>query len=84
MKMVYQIFLENTEGAIKKGQSRETGTQDEDKQNKNTTQCVLDTITPKLTNITYIRHVNCNNHRNHQLAESEKNEGKNFIRNLDK
>jgi len=27
---------------------------------------------------------NENNHRNHQLAESETNEGKNFIRNLDK
>ena len=39
-------MLENTDGAIKKGQSRETGnmdTQDEDKHNKNTTQDVLDT-----------------------------------------
>ena len=38
-------MLENTEVAIKKGQSGETGNiwlQDEDKQNKNTTHCVLD------------------------------------------
>ena len=32
------------------------GTQDEDKQNKNTTQHVLDTTTRKQTQITYIRH----------------------------
>ena len=36
--------LENTEGAIKYGQSRETqGTQDEEKQNKNSTHAALDT-----------------------------------------
>jgi hypothetical protein len=33
-------MLENTEGAIKNGQSRETGTQDEENQNKNTTHYV--------------------------------------------
>jgi hypothetical protein len=42
-------MLENTERAIKNGQSRETtqGTQDEEKQNKNTTQYVLDTTIRK-------------------------------------
>ena len=38
-------MLENTEGSIKYGQSRETGNigiQDEDQQYKNTTQYVLD------------------------------------------
>ena len=39
--------LEKTEGATKNGQSKETGniygTQDEDKQNKNTTQYMLNT-----------------------------------------
>ena len=36
-------MLKNTEGAIKNGQSRETGNIDEERQNKNTTQYVLDT-----------------------------------------
>ena len=45
-------MLENTEGAIKNGQSRETGTQDEDKQNKNTTQYVKDTTMRKQTQLT--------------------------------
>ena len=48
-------MLENTEGAIKNGQSRET-TQDEEKQNKNTTQYVLDTTIRKETQITNMRH----------------------------
>jgi len=46
-------MLENTEDAIKKGQSRETGnigyTQDYEKQNKNTTQYALETTIPKQT-----------------------------------
>ena len=43
-------MLENTEGAIKNGQSRETGNMGyEDKKNKNTTQYVLDTTILKLT-----------------------------------
>ena len=46
---------------MKHGQSRETGniryaTQDEEKQNKSTTQYVLDTTMRKHTKITYIRH----------------------------
>jgi hypothetical protein len=44
-------MLENTEGAIKNGQSRETGNIDEKKQNKNTTQCVFDTTICKQTQI---------------------------------
>ena len=48
-------MLENTEGAIKNGQSKET-TQDEEKQNKNTTQYVLDTTIRKETQITNMRH----------------------------
>ena len=46
---------ENTEGAIKNGQSRDTGNIDEDKQNKNTTQYVLDTTIRKQTQTTSIR-----------------------------
>ena len=42
-------MLENTEGAIKNGQSRETGNIDEEKQNENTTQYVLDTTMCKQT-----------------------------------
>ena len=53
-------MLENSEGAIKNGQSRETGnigytrqgTQDEDKQNNNTTQYLLDTTIRKQAQIT--------------------------------
>jgi hypothetical protein len=41
--------LENTEGAIKNGQSRETGNKMKEKQNKNTTQYVLDTTMRKIT-----------------------------------
>ena len=41
------VLLENTEGTIKNGQSRET-----DKQNKNTTQYVLDSTMHKQTQIT--------------------------------
>jgi len=41
--------LENTEVAIKNGQSRETGNIDEDKENKNATQYVLGTIMRKHT-----------------------------------
>jgi hypothetical protein len=47
-------MLENTEGVIKHAKSRETGnigTQDEDKQNKNTTQYVLDITMRKHTHI---------------------------------
>ena len=40
-------MLENTEGAITNEQSRETGNIDDEKQNKNTTQYVLDTIRNK-------------------------------------
>jgi hypothetical protein len=39
--VLFKYTLENTEGAIKKGQSRKTGNigyQDDEKQNKNTTQ----------------------------------------------
>ena len=43
---------ENTEGALKHGQSRDTGNIDEDKQNKNTTQYVLDTTMRKQTQTT--------------------------------
>ena len=49
--------LENTEWTIINGQSRETGnmgTQDEEKQNKNTTQYVLDTTICKQTKITFV------------------------------
>jgi hypothetical protein len=47
---IFKLFLENTEGAIKHGQSTETGNigyirhKNDDKQNKNTTQYVFDTI----------------------------------------
>ena len=54
-----KIMLENSEGAIKNGQSRETGTlgsKYEYKQNKITTQYVLDTTRGKQTQITQIRH----------------------------
>jgi hypothetical protein len=49
----YRILI-NSEGEIKNGQSRGTGniwygTQDEEKQNKNTTQYVLDTAIRKQT-----------------------------------
>ena len=44
-------MLENTEGAIKNGKSRETGNIDEKKQNKNTTQYVFDTTICKQTQI---------------------------------
>jgi len=50
-----KLTLKNTEVAIKNGQSRETcnmGTQDEEKQNKNTTQYVLDTTIHKQTQVT--------------------------------
>ena len=44
-------MLENTEGVIKNGQSRETGNiAYTEKQNKNTTQYVLDTIIQANTN----------------------------------
>ena len=49
-----QYTLENTEGAIKNGQSRENGNMGytgKTKQ-KNTTQCVLDTTMRKQTQIT--------------------------------
>jgi hypothetical protein len=45
-------MLENTEGAMNKGQSRETGNIDEEKQTHNTTQYVLDTTMCKQTEIT--------------------------------
>jgi hypothetical protein len=46
--------LENTEGEIKNGQSMETGNigQDEEKQNKNTTQYMLVTTIRKQIQIT--------------------------------
>ena len=44
-------MLENTKGAIKNGQSRETGNIDKEKQNKNTTQYMLDTTICKQTQI---------------------------------
>ena len=43
-------MLENTDGTIKTRQSRETGNIGEEKQSKNTTQYVLDTIIRKQTN----------------------------------
>jgi hypothetical protein len=55
-------MLENTEGEIKKRQSRQTGNirytrrRKEEKQNKNTTQYALDTTIRKQTQITQIRH----------------------------
>ena len=45
-------MLENTERAIKNGQSRETCNIDEEKQTKNTIQYVLDTTMRKQTQIT--------------------------------
>ena len=48
---VLKYMLENTEGAIKNGQSRKTCNIDEEKQNKNTTQYVLDTTICKQTQI---------------------------------
>jgi hypothetical protein len=45
-------MLKNTEGEIKNGQSRETGNIDEERQNKNTTQYVLDTTRCKQTQMT--------------------------------
>ena len=44
--------LENTEGAIKNGQSRDTGNIDKDKQNTNTAHYVLDTTMRKQTQTT--------------------------------
>jgi hypothetical protein len=53
-KSNYKETLENIEGAIKNGKSRETGnigSKDKEKQNKSTTQYVLDTtITQTNTN----------------------------------
>jgi hypothetical protein len=46
------VPLENIEGAIKNGQSRETGNINEEKQNKNTTQYVLGSTIRKQTQIT--------------------------------
>jgi len=51
--------LENSEGAITNGESRETGnlgSKDVYKQNKITTQYVVDTTRRKQTQITQIRH----------------------------
>ena len=47
--MTVMKTLENTEGAIKNEQAKETGNeaQDEEKQNKKTTQYVLDTTVRK-------------------------------------
>ena len=45
-------FLTNYDKRQIIGQSRETGTQDEDKQNKNTTQYVKDTTIRKQTQLT--------------------------------
>jgi hypothetical protein len=46
-------MLENTEGTIKNGQSRETlDTQDEESQSKNTTEYVLNITLPKQPQIT--------------------------------
>ena len=45
-------MLKNTEGEIKNGQSRETGNIDEERQNKNTTQYVLDTTIGNQTQTT--------------------------------
>jgi hypothetical protein len=45
-------IIENTEGTIKNGQSRETGNIDEEKQSKNTTQYALDTTMHKQSQIT--------------------------------
>ena len=80
-------MLEKTKGEIKNGQSRETGnigygTQDEEKQNKNTTLLVLDTNIRKQTQIkhepsykqlevktnrTLFLCGNCNGHHNTEL-----------------
>jgi len=46
-------MLENTEGAIKKGQSRQSGNT---KQSKNITQYVLDTTMRKQAQLTQTRH----------------------------
>ena len=45
------------------------GTQDEDKQNKNTTQYVLDTTIRKQTQITLIRHETCYKHEHRYYPE---------------
>jgi hypothetical protein len=44
------------QGAIKKGQSRETGNIGHTRHNTNTTQYMLDTTIPKQTQITLTRH----------------------------
>ena len=41
---LHEYTLENIKGAVKNEQSSETGNIDEDKQNKNATQYVLDTL----------------------------------------
>ena len=51
-----KINIRETEGAIKIGKSRDTGNIDEEKQSKNTTQYVFDTIIRKQTHTTVIRH----------------------------
>jgi hypothetical protein len=48
--------LEDTEWVIKNGQSRGNGNIDEEKQNKSTTQYVMDTTIRTHTQITHIRH----------------------------
>ena len=50
--MQKKTTLENTEGAIKNGQSRDTGNIDKDKQNTNTAHYVLDTTMRKQTQTT--------------------------------
>jgi hypothetical protein len=45
-------MIENTEGVIKNGQLEKQATQDEETQNKNTTQYVMDTTLRKQTQIT--------------------------------
>jgi hypothetical protein len=45
------------------------GTQDEDKQNKNTTQYMLDTTIHKQTQITLIRHETCYKHEHRYYPE---------------
>ena len=55
-KVSKKLTLENTEGAIRNGRSREVsnvlGTQEKQKQNKNQSQYVLDTTIHKQTQIT--------------------------------
>jgi hypothetical protein len=60
-KIFNKQTLENTEGAIKKGQSGNIWYTKQAKTNKNTTQYVMDTTMRKQRQITYIRHAPLSN-----------------------